>query len=290
MRAVAVVGHRVRTRSFAVRSVRARVGLQRGGERVAVRPHRHAPRWRSHALPARVAPMLVAIPSHVFTSRRSRVIVSRPAVGAAPPCAVSHVRSLASPIRLNKAARRPAALLFVPHRDPLRLLPPRAAPTRRASPLLGAAIGVARACGPPNLHTRRHTHARSFPARSRPPDSHRHPKPCAAPPCSSLRSCGAASRRTAQGLPRGELRPAHSVAVSGSVRQSPAKPSDRPTARHAGGSKRESQPTNGADSPRSNAPSERAPPAATRPQSPRVWPALLSLLLCERWPAAKNKL
>ena len=105
--------------------------------------------------------------------------------------------------------------------------------------------------GPAALQTRKLAHARDFPARSRPPDSHRHPKPCAAPPCSSLRSCGAASRRTAQGLPPGELRPAYSVAVSGSVRQSPAKPSDRPTARHAGVPK-------GKDSPRTR-PIRRAP-------------------------------
>ena len=97
--------------------------------------------------------------------------------------------------------------------------------------------------GPAALQTRRRAHARSFSARSRPSVSQPHPKPCAAPPCSSLRSCDAASRRTAQGLPRGELRPARSVAVSGSVRQSPAKPSDRPTARHAGVPK-------GKDSPR----------------------------------------
>ena len=101
-------------------------------------------------------------------------------------------------------------------------------PTRRASPLLGAAICVARACGPTDPQTRRRDHARGFPARSRPSDSHRHPKPCAAPPCSSLRSCGAASRRTAQGLPRGELRPARSVAASGSVRPSPAQRATAP--------------------------------------------------------------
>lgn len=82
--------------------------------------------------------------------------------------------------------------------------------------------------GPAALQTRRRAHTRSFPARSRPSDGHRHPKPCAAPPCSSRCSCGAASRRTAQGLPRGGLRPARSVAVSGAVGQSPAQRATAP--------------------------------------------------------------
>ena len=159
--------------------------------------------------------MLAAIPSRVFTLQRFRVIVGGLAVGAAPPRTVSAVRSPSSPYRLNKVARRPAAQQFVPHRDPLRLLPPRAAPTRRASPLLGAAIGVARACGPPDPQTRRQAHARVVAVHATPSDGQPHPKPCAAPPCSSLRSCGAASRRTAQGLPRGELRPCFTNVTGG---------------------------------------------------------------------------
>ena len=135
--AVAVVGHRVRSRLPDVRHVRARVGFQRGGERVAVRPHRHAPRWRSHALPARDAPMLAAIPSRVFTLQRSRVIVAGLVVGAASPRTVSAVHR--RPLRHVSTRRRGvhAALLFVPHRDPLRLLPPRAAPDASGFALAG---------------------------------------------------------------------------------------------------------------------------------------------------------
>ena len=256
--------------------MRARVGFQRGGERVAVRPHRHAPRWRSHALPARVAPMLAAIPSHAFTSWRFRVIGTGPAVGAAPPRTVSAV--CRRPLRFVSTRRRGvhAALLFVPHRDPLRLLPPRAAPDAVAA--LSAGGGCVCRAGLRPYGTRWRTHARGFPARSRPPDGHRHPKPFAAPPCSSLRSCGAASRRTAQGRALGRASPrvcGRRQWVGGAIARAA---SDRPTARHAGGSRGERQPEIEADSPRSDARYERAPSAATLSQIPRVCPVLLSLL------------
>ena len=144
--------------------------------------------------------------------------------------------------------------------------------------------------GPAALQTRRCTHARGIPARSRPPDSHRHPRPCAAPPCSSLKllrrgvtshGAGPATGRASPGAFGRRQWVGEAIARAAS---------DRPTARHAGGSKRKKTPTNAADSPRSDARYERLSSAATLPLIPRVCPALLSPLLCERWPAAKKKL
>ena len=126
--------------------------------------------------------------------------------------------------------------------------------------------------------TRWRTHARGFPARSRPPDGHRHPTPFAAPPCSSLRSCGAASRRTAQGRALGRASPrvcGRRQWVGEAIARAA---SDRPTARHAGGSRWERQPESEADSPRSDARYERAPSAATLARIARVCPVLPSLL------------
>ena len=78
-----MVRHRVRSRLSDVRSVRARVGFQRGGGRVAVR--RIVTPRAGGLRPARVAPMLIAISVHVFTSWRFRVIVYGRAEAAAPP-------------------------------------------------------------------------------------------------------------------------------------------------------------------------------------------------------------
>ena len=98
---------------------------------MAVRPHCHAPRWRASPCACRADARRHSITRlHVASFPRDRV----PACRWSSPATDGFRRlSPSSPPRLNKAARRPAALLFVPHRDPLRLLPPRAAPNAVAS-------------------------------------------------------------------------------------------------------------------------------------------------------------
>ena len=148
--------------------------------------------------------MLTAIPSHAFTSwltccdECSACRWSRTAMNGFPRL----VACLSITSQQGGAASMPRCCLSPTATRCGSCLrgPP---PTRRAPPLLGAAIGVARACGPPDPQIRRRTHARGFTARSRPPDGHRHPKPCAAPPCSSLKAPAArrhvARRRTGHG-------------------------------------------------------------------------------------------
>ena len=129
-------------------------------------------RMRSLRVSRRCSP-----PFHHASSRRGSVASMNAglAVGAAPQRTVSHVWSPSSPIRLNKAARRPCRAAVCP--------PPRpaAAPASAGRP---RRVGL-RPCwgrrsvsrGPAALQTRRRPHARSFPARSRPPDSQPHPTP-----------------------------------------------------------------------------------------------------------------
>ena len=150
--------------------------------------------------------MLVAIPSRVFTSRRSRVIVSGPAVAAAPPRTVSAVWSPSSPFRLNKAARRPCRAAVGPPPRPAAAPASAGRPQRRRCALGWGRRSVSR--GPAALQTR--TPA-GVPTREAFPPVCDHlmanPTPSHAPRRRARRSssCGAASRRTAQGLPRGSF-------------------------------------------------------------------------------------
>ena len=254
---------------------------------MAVRPHRHAPRWRSHALPARVAPMLIAIPSSAFTSHRFRVIGTGPAVGAAPPRTISHVRSLASPFRLNKAARRPAALLFVPHRDPLRLLPPRAAPDASGFALAGGGdrcrAGL-RPYKPASVPTREafppvpgHQIANSTPSHAPRPRARRF-APAARRHVARRRACHGASfapRVRSPSVGRWGHRPRSE------------RPPHRPPRRGFQMGKTAYERSRFAALQRSKRASIIRSNASSHCEGVTV---LLSLLRCERWPAAKNKL
>lgn len=191
---------------------------------MAVRPHRHAPRWRASPCACRADARRHSITRlHVAWFPRDRVRACR---WSSP--ATDGFRRLVAVLSITSQQGGAASCRAAVCPPPRPAAAPASAgrPQRRRFALGWGRRSVSR--GPAALQTRRCTHARGIPARSRPPDSHRHPKPCAAPPCSSLRSCGAASRRTAQGLPWGELRPARSVAASGSVRQSPAQRATAP--------------------------------------------------------------
>ena len=241
---------------------------------MAVRPHRHAPRWRSHALPARVAPMLAAIPSHAFTSHRSRVIMSGPAVGAAPPRTVSAVRR--RPLHYVSTRRRGvhAALLLVPHRDPLRLLPPRAAPNAVASLSAGGGdrcrAGL-RPSRPADPQARPHTR------RSGPFQAIRWPPP----PQAMRRAPVLVAKAPATRGHVARRRACHGASFALRVRSPPVgrcgnRPPSRATApppATPGVPDGKRQRTNEVDSPRSNARYERASSAATLPHIARVLPS-----------------
>ena len=236
---------------------------------MAVRPHRHAPRWRASPCACRADARRHSITRlHVAWFPRDRVRACR---WSSPATDGFRRLSPSSPPRLNKAARRPAALLFVPHRDPLRLLPSRAAPDASGFALAGGGDRCRAGLRPyMTRKTRRHTHARGFPARSTPSDSHRHPKPCAAPPCSSLKLLRRGVTSHGAGPATGRASPCAFGRRQWVGEAIARAASDRPTARHAGGSRWERQPESETDSPRSNARYERQPSAATLARIARV--------------------